>query len=36
VIQIAKSLQVAAVYRAGVTVYELAQRVFIEHFLYLG
>ena len=36
VIETAQGVQVAAIYRTGVTVYELSQCIFIEHLLYFG
>ena len=36
VIETAQGVQVAAIYRTGVTVHELSQRILVEHLLYVG
>lgn len=36
VIKTAQGVKVAAIYRTGVSVHELSQRIFIEHLLYVG
>ncbi len=36
VIEAAQGFQVAAIYRTAITVHELSQRIFVEHFLNVG